>query len=181
MLRRMIEAAKLKAALFEEVEADRGATMQALLVVVIVAISTGVATLQLGGDGREDKFVFDGAALAFGVVGALIGWAVWAAITYFIGTTIFKTPGTHADWGQMARVLGFAQSPGVLVILGILPGIGGIVILVVFVWQLLAMVIGVRQALDYSSNLRAVGVVIAGALPYLAFRIFLAFFLDRLA
>jgi hypothetical protein len=178
MLRRMVEAAKLKAAVFEEVEADRKATVQAMLVVVIVAVCTGIATL--GGAGREDKWVFDGVGLAYGVVGAIIAWAIWAAITYFIGTTIFKTPGTHANWGQLARVLGFAQSPGVLVILGVLPGIGSIVILVVFVWQLLAMVIGVRQALDYSSTIRAAGVVIVGAIPYLAFRIFLAFFLDRL-
>jgi hypothetical protein len=178
MLRRMIEAAKLKAAVFEEVEADHKATVQAMLVVVIVAVCTGIATL--GGAGREDKWVFDWVGLGYGVVGAIIAWAIWAAITYFIGTTIFKTPGTHANWGQLARVLGFAQSPGVLVILGVLPGIGSIVILVVFVWQLLAMVIGVRQALDYSSTIRAAGVVIVGAIPYLAFRIFLAFFLDRL-
>ncbi|MBI2965957.1 MAG: YIP1 family protein [Chloroflexi bacterium] len=169
----MIEAAQLKAAVFEEVEADRGATVQAMLVVVIVAVCTGIGALQVSGAGPI--------GIVYGVVGAIVAWAVWAGITYFVGTTIFKAAGTHADWGQMARVLGFAQSPGVLAILGILPAIGDIVFIVAFIWQLLAMVIAVRQALDYTSTLRALGVVIVGAVPYLLFRIFIAFVLERVA
>jgi hypothetical protein len=115
------------------------------------------------------------------VIGAILGWAVWAGITFLIGTTIFKTPTTHADWGQMARVLGFAQSPGVLTILGVIPGVGGILFIVAFIWQLLAMVVAVRQGLDYSSTWRAVGVVIVGAIPYFIFRLFLALILDTTA
>jgi len=47
-------------------------------------------------------------------------------------------------------------------ILGIIPGLAGIVFLVASIWMLIAMVIAVRQALDYQSTLRAVGVCVIG-------------------
>jgi hypothetical protein len=85
---------------------------------------------------------------------------------YFIGTKILPEHETHADWGQLARSLGFAQSPGVLRVFGVVPGVGGIIFLVVSVWMLVSMVIAVRQALDYTSTLRAIGVVLIGFIPY---------------
>ena len=96
------------------------------------------------------------------MIAGIVQWAIWAFITYFIGTTIFKTPDTHADWGQLARTTGFAQAPGVFRIFGIIPVIGGFLVLVASIWQLVAMVIAVRQALDYDTTLRAVGVVLVG-------------------
>jgi hypothetical protein len=83
-------------------------------------------------------------------------------VTYLVGTTVFKTPETHADWGQLARGTGFAQTPGVLQVLVFIPFVGGLIALVATFWQLVAMVIAVRQALDYTSTLRAVGVVLVG-------------------
>jgi hypothetical protein len=44
--------------------------------------------------------------------------------------------------------------------------VGGIIVLVVSVWMFVAMVIAVRQALDYTSTLRAIGVVLLGFIPY---------------
>ena len=104
--------------------------------------------------------------MVLGVIVALVGWVLWAAITYFIGTTILRAPETEANWGQLARTLGFAQSPGVLKVFGFLPGIGPIVFLVVFIWQLVATVIAIRQALDYTSTKRAIGVAAIGFIPY---------------
>ena len=104
MIRRMIGAAKLDVDTFEEVEADSSATKQAMLVVVIVAVATGIGLVATGG--------LPGVIL--GIVVGLGGWAAWAWITYFIGTRLLPTADTHADWGQLARTLGFAQSPGVL-------------------------------------------------------------------
>lgn len=146
----------LKVSTFEEVEADTKATGQAILVVVLVALATGVETLQTGGI----------AALLAGVVIGLVGWAIWAWLTFLIGTTLFKTPQTHANWGEMARVLGFAQAPGVLKVLGFIPGVGPAIFLIISVWHLAAMVIAVRQGLDYTSTRRAVGVVVLGFIPY---------------
>ena len=158
MINRMIRACRLDVHLFEEVEADSSATRQALSVVVLAALAIGIASLALGTTGLIGLF--------FGVVTAIAGWALWAWILYLIGTKILPSPETHADWGQLARTVGFAQSPGVFRVFGVLPVVGGIIFLVVSVWMLVAMVIAVRQALDYTSTGRAVGVVLLGFVPY---------------
>jgi len=162
MLRRMFGAAMLKAGTFEEVEADSGATIQAVLIVVAVSVVTGFAAAQINDGGIS--------AIGLGILTALAGWAMWAAITYFIGTTLFKTKETEATWGQMARVIGFGQTPGLLRILGLIPTIGSALYLIASVWQIAAMVIGVRQGLDYTSTLRAIAVVVVGFIPYALFQ-----------
>ena len=156
MVNRMIGASRLDVHIFEEVEADTSATRQALSVVFLVALATGIASM--GTTGLRGLLV--------GVVVAVAGWAIWAWIIYFIGTKILPEHETHADWGQLARSLGFAQSPGVLRVFGVVPGVGSIIFLVVSVWMLVSMVIAVRQALDYTSTLRAIGVVLLGFIPY---------------
>ena len=156
MVDRMIGASRLDVHIFEEVEADTSATRQALSVVFLVALATGIASI-----GRLGLL-----GLLVAVVVAVVGWAIWAWIIYFIGTKILPEHETHADWGQLARSLGFAQSPGVLRVFGVVPGVGSIILLVVFVWMLVSMVIAVRQALDYTSTLRAIGVVLLGFIPY---------------
>ena len=156
MVDRMIGASRLDVHIFEEVEADTSATRQALSVVLLVALATGIASMTTIGL----------LGLLAGVVVAVAGWAIWAWIVYFIGTKILPEHETHADWGQLARSLGFAQSPGVLRVFGVVPGVGGIIFLVVSVWMLVSMVIAVRQALDYTSTLRAIGVVLIGFIPY---------------
>ena len=156
MINRMLGAAMLKVSTFEEIEADAKATRQAMLVVAIVALATGLGTVGAGGV----------AGLVSGIVVGLVGWALWAGLTFLIGTTLFKTPQTKANWGEMARVLGFAQAPGVLKVLGSIPGVGPAIFFIISVWQLAAMVIAVRQGLDYTSTWRAVGVVAVGFIPY---------------
>lgn len=155
MLERMMGAARLNVHTFEDVENDESATMQALAVVVIVSIAAAIGgLLALGGNPITGLF--------FGVIRGLAGWALWALVTYLVGTTIFKTPSTHANWGQMARGTGFAQTPGVLQIFAFIPFLGGLIALAATIWQLVAMVIAVRQGLDYESTWRAIGVVVVG-------------------
>lgn len=157
IVQRMIGAAKLQPETFNEVEADTSATKQALTVVVVVALATGIGSL---GSGGIFGFV---AGIAIGIA----GWALWAWITYWIGTKLLKTAETEADWGQLARTLGFAQSPGILKVFGFIPVIGPIVFFIASVWQLVAMVVAIREALDYTSTWRAVGVALAGFIPYI--------------
>jgi Yip1 domain len=154
---RMVGAARLDPGTYEEVEADTGATGQAALVVVISSICLAI-----------------GGRLGAGLLGLvlmslfrLIGWYVWALVTYLIGTRLMPTTKTEADVGQLLRTLGFASTPGVLAIFGVIPGLGAVVNVVVGVWMLVAMVIAVRQALDYDSTPRAVGVVVIGFVIYL--------------
>ena len=101
-------------------------------------------------------------AIVFGTIAALVGWYVWAFLTYFIGTRLLPEPQTRADHGELLRTIGFSSTPGVLRVFGIIPGLTSLVFLVTGVWMLVAMIIAVRQALDYSSTLRAVGVCLIG-------------------
>jgi hypothetical protein len=151
---RMIRAARLDVRLYEEVEADQSATGQAMVVVVLSSVAAGVATVATGGIG----------GIVLGTVGALIGWVVWAYLTYLIGTRILPEPQTKADVGELLRTLGFSSSPGVIRIAGIVPGLTKLSFLVAAVWMLVTMVIAVRQALDYTSTARAIGVCVIGFL-----------------
>ena len=158
MLGRMLGAARLRSDTYEDVEQDSGATIQALLVVVIVAIATGVGGILSG-----ESTLLDG--LLFGVIRGIVTWVVWALIALLVGTTILKSESTEADWGQLARGTGFAQTPGLLNVLVLIPVAGGIITLLVFFWQWAAMVVALRQSLDYSSTLRAFFVILIAAIP----------------
>jgi hypothetical protein len=159
LIYRMVGAALLKRDVYQEVEMDTGATSSAALVVVLVSLAGGVGAYTASG----------AAGLAAGVIIGIAGWAVWAAITFFIGTRLLPTPETHANWGQLARTLGFAQTPGLLMVFAVIPAIAGLVVLVVVIWRIVAMVVAVRQALNYQSPMRAVGVVLLGIIPYAIF------------
>ncbi|HEY0304900.1 MAG TPA: YIP1 family protein [Longimicrobiales bacterium] len=140
----MIAAASLDVSVYEEVEADGTATGQAALVVVLSAIASAIGSVNQNAIG--------------GLIGALVGWAVWAGVTYFIGATLFK--GT-ASWGELLRTLGFAQSPGLLYVVGIIPVLGALAKLVIGIWVLIAGVIAIRQALDISTG-KAVATALLG-------------------
>ena len=149
---RMMRAAKLDVTLYEEVEADRQAMSQAMGVVVLSSLAAGIGSSGMGGI----------SGLFVGTVVALVGWFVWSYLTYFIGTKILPEPQTQADYGELLRTIGFASSPGLLRVLGIVPFLGSIVFIACGIWMLVAMVIAVRQALDFQSTWRAVGVCLIG-------------------
>ncbi len=149
---RMIGAAKLDVPTYEEVEADTTATTQAMAVVLLSSIAQGIGFLTLGG----------GSGFVFGAIGALLGWIIWAFLVYIIGTKVLPEPQTRSDLGELLRTTGFAASPGLLRVLGVIPVLGGIIMPAVTIWMLIAMIIAVRQALDYKSTGRAVGVCLIG-------------------
>ena len=149
---RIFRAAKLDVSLYEEVEADKGALGQSMGVVVLSSVAAGLASISRAGFG----------GILVGTITALIGWYVWAYITYFIGTKLLAEPQTKANPGELLRTIGFSSSPGLIRVLGIIPGLRWIVFLIGGIWMLAAMVIAVRQALDYRSTARALGVCIIG-------------------
>ncbi len=149
---RMIRAAKLDVHLYEEVEADNTSMGQAMTVVLLSSAAAGIG------------FIGDGGliGLLIGTVGALLGWYIWAFVTYLIGTKLLPEPQTSADHGQLLRTIGFSSAPGMIRIFGFIPGMGILVNLLAGLWMFIAMVIAVRQALDYRSPYRAVGVCAIG-------------------
>ena len=149
---RIIRAARLDVALYEEVEADKSALGQAMGVVVLSSIAAGIGSASKAGL----------LGMLIGVVVSLLGWYIWAYLTYFIGTKLLPEPQTKADHGELLRTIGFSSSPGLIRVLGIIPVLRSIVFSIAAIWMLVAMVIAVRQALDYSGTLRAIGVCLIG-------------------
>ena len=147
---RMSRAAKLDVHVYEEVETDKSAMGQAMGVVVLSSLAGGVGLIQTGGV----------TGVMLGTIGALVGWYVWAFLTYFIGTKLLPEPQTHADHSELLRTIGFSSAPGLIRILGIIPALANVVFLIAGIWMFVAMVIAVRQALDYHSTLRAVAVCV---------------------
>lgn len=153
---RIIRAAKLDVHTYEEVESNPAVLSQAMLVVILSSLAMGIASLS-----RPDS---PGLLASTGF--ALVSWFLWAYITYFIGTRILPMPQTHATLGQILRTTGFAAAPGILRILGIVPLFGSFILGIISIWMLTAMVIAVRQALDYTNTFRAVAVCLIGWIPY---------------
>ena len=152
MADRMIGAALRRSDVYEEVEADRDATKQAALVVGLVAFASAASGVR-GGAG----------AAVVAILSAYVGWLLWSGITYVIGEKLFR--GT-ATWGELLRTIGFAQSPGVLYILAAIPLVGWLISLPVMIWILVAVIIAIRQALDFGTG-RALLTAVVGFIPYL--------------
>jgi hypothetical protein len=149
---RMLGAAKLDAATYEEVENDPGATPQAMLVVVLANLAAGIAVVRDVGIG----------GLLVASLISLIGWYAWAFVTYFVGTRFLPGAKTQADVGQLLRTIGFSAAPGLIRVLGVIPVLDKPITWIASVWMLVAMVVAVRQALDYETTGRAIAVCVIG-------------------
>ena len=156
LIQRMVGAATLDIETYEEVEHDESATPQAAIVVGIVAVSAAIGGVGAGGGG-----------LIAGLISAFAGWLIWSAMTYLIGTSLFAG---KATWGELLRTLGFAQSPGVLYVLGIVPVLGWFVKLGVWIWLLVAGIVAIRQALDVDTG-KAILTALIGWGVYVIFAI----------
>ena len=146
----MWRAARLEPAIYEEVEADKTATGQALVVVVLCSIASGVG-LGLSGPSAPGRVLF-------GILAGLLGWIFWAVLIYWVGARWFPEEQTQSDVGELLRTVGFANTPAIFRTFGVFDGIQQVVFVTVDVWLLFTTVIAVRQALDYKSTWRAVGV-----------------------
>jgi hypothetical protein len=160
---RMIRAAKLESLLYKEVKTDKDATLQALVVVWLSSLAASIGTSTYAGLG----------GMVMAGLMALLAWYVWTFVSYMLGTKLFPVSETSASHRELWRTLGSASAPGVLRVFGAIPGLTGIAFLVAAVWMLITAIIAVRQALDYTSTVRAASVCIPGWLVHM----FLLFFL----
>jgi hypothetical protein len=141
---------------------------QATTVVALSSIAAGVGNFAQGG--------FPGIIVFTG--GTFLGWFVWAYLTYFIGTRLLPEPQTKANLVELLRAIGFSSSPGLIRVLGIIPGWNQIVSLVSGLWMLVAMVIAVRRELDYTGIWRAIAVCVIGWIVQLLLLVLLFLALD---
>ena len=146
---RIFRAIKIDVELYEEVERDKSATIQAGFVVILSSMAAGVGALQLGASNFLLAPIF-----------SLISWYVWAYIIYFVGVKLFPEKNTKSNHGELLRTIGFSSAPGLLRVFGVTPDLMAVTFIGSAFWMLACMVVGVRAALDYKSLWRALGVVI---------------------
>jgi hypothetical protein len=153
-LYRVMGSAVLDTATYEEIEGNRGATSQALLMVLLSSLAAGVG---LGGlePWRPSVFVFLS-------IMALLAWAMWSIVIFHVGGRLLPEPQTRVDVGELLRTLGFAATPGLFQVFGAVPGLRAPLFVLTSVWMIAAMVVAVRQALDYSTIARALAVCAIG-------------------
>jgi hypothetical protein len=151
-LNRLIRAAMLDTNLYEEVIADTGTMFQAMIAVFIYSAASAY-----GGFGRAGV-----AGINFGMITTLIGWYIWAFSTYFVGVRLLPEAETNVNRKAVLRAMGFASSPGLIRLLGLIPNLAGTTILVASIWMLMAAVVAIKQAMNYKSIYRAVGVCMIG-------------------
>jgi hypothetical protein len=147
---RAFRAARLDATVFDEVIENSKLMTQAIIVVFIYGIAVSYGTFGRAGVAGINSAIFI----------TLIGWYIWAFSTYIIGVRLFPETGTTADRKAFMRAMGFASSPGWLRILGLVPEIGGAVFAVISVWMVVAAVVAVKKALDYTSTQRAAAITV---------------------
>src|SRR5262245_52037087 len=152
---RMIGAMQADVKTFEEIEADPNAMTQAITVIVIASVAALIGNFFRSG--------IDGGIA--GLIGSLLGYALFSFLVFIIGTKLMPEPATKTDFNEAFRTIGFAASPGVFNILAIIPFLGPLISLLVGLWSL---VIAVRAVLDYSNTGRAIIVcLIAGVICWI--------------
>jgi hypothetical protein len=149
---RIIGAAKLDPNTFEDIERDQTAIGQAIGVIVLAAISAGIGNVWYGGM----------IGILFSAFTSLLGYAVWAVIVWLVGTKLMPDPATKADLPETFRVIAFAAAPGLLGFVTIIPLLGWLLLFVIWLWTIAAMVVAVKQVLDYTDTVKAVIVVVIG-------------------
>ncbi len=136
---RIFRAAKLDAHLYEEVESDKSATLQAMLIVILSGIAAGIGSISISKE-----------SIIYGAFFAVLGWYFWATLIYLIGTKLFL-PKHEAkiNFKTLLRTIGFSCSPGLIRVFGILPEAEKIVFPVAELWIIIAMIVAVKQVLNY--------------------------------
>ena len=162
MIQRMIGASFFNAETYEDIEADPSAIGQAILVVMLVTICGMVGGVigALLGEVSTLKIILE---LIAGLVFGIVRWAIWVSVFSLVGGMMLRTGNTQTSWAEMGRVVGFAYTPGVLSIFSFVPFIGELFNVVGLIWTVAAVTMAVRQALDFESTGRAIGVVLLSA------------------
>ena len=166
---RIFRAIKIDVDLYEEVEKDEKATLQAGIVVVLSSLAAGIGALQMG---MSNFFLAP--------IMSLLSWYVWAYVIYFVGVELFGDSKTKSNHGELLRTIGFSSAPGLIRVFGVTPELMTVTFIGSALWMLACMVVAVKSALDYESIWKALGVVIIAWL-FQAFFLFLVLILFKAA
>jgi hypothetical protein len=143
LVERMIRAARLDPDLYREATRDWYLNGQAFLVVLIVL---GCTIIGMGMDALRLLSPLGWPQLISMVVMSIGNWLFWVFIAQIIGLRW----GGRADFEQLMRPVGFAQAPGVLRVLGVIPTLSFPTAVIVFVWSGIAQILAVREAMQFT-------------------------------
>lgn len=160
---RIIGVLKLDVPTYESIERDRNALTQALTVVAIAAVASGIGGI------REDGI----GGLIGGLISAIVGWIIFSFVAYFVGTRLIPGQNTVATPGELLRTMGFAQAPGVLAIFGLLGVIGAPIVFIGAIWGLVTAIVGLKTALEMSTGRAIATGIIAGIVSLIVVAIIL--------
>lgn len=146
---RIYRAIKIDIELYEEVEKDEKATVQAGIVVVLSSLAAGIGAMQMG----MSNFLL-------APIMSLLSWYVWAYVIYFVGVKLFGDIKTKSSHNELLRTIGFSSAPGLIRVFGVTPDLMAVTFVGSAFWMLACMVVAVKSALDYESIWKALGVVI---------------------
>jgi hypothetical protein len=153
----MMRAMRLDKSFFEEIEHDPSYNQDALAVVIIVSLISGVGSFLgalIGSRGIGAAIL----ALIVGVLMAVIGYYVWVFVAHWVGTSFFKGSG---DRGEVQRALGFSYAPQVLAILGFIPCVGWLVAFAAWIWSIVCGFVAIRQSLDQDNTNAALTMIVS--------------------
>lgn len=170
ILDRAMRVIRLDLPAYRDIELDKKATTEAAIVVGVVALATAIGSLR-----GEDWFL----NAIIGLVGTFLSWVVFAASTFFFGRNVFGVPASEISVEGLMRTQGYAHAPGVLGVLGFIPGLGWIAVLVAGIWSLVTAIIAIRESLNVGTGKAIlVGFVAAIAAGFVIGAIRLIFNLD---
>lgn len=152
---RFFRAASLDVTFYQEVVAQPLLLNQAWITVLLYAMLAA-----WGNFGRAGAV---GSNIA--MISALIGWYIWAFSSYFIATKFFgggSADAQRSDRKAVIRAMGFACAPGVIQILGMIPGLGLAVLVLSSIWMVVAATKAINVALNIESTAHAAAACIIG-------------------
>ena len=159
MFGRALRAARLDVTLYNEVEADASLNREALYVVIIVSVLSGIGSFL--------SLLFSGSiigallSLIVGIAFGILAYYLFCYVAHWVGTSMFKGQG---DVGEVLRTVGYASGVRAIGLLAFIPCIGWIIGLAGLVWWIAASVIALREALDIDTGNAIVTAVIGGVI-----------------
>ena len=166
---RIVGAVKLSRPIFDEVRRDPTAMMQAAGIVVVTGLLSGISQFA---DVRGQTIEIDDRTyevtnsvlgpLASGIaiaILALLSWVIASLVFRIVGTKMLGSPETDIQWQEVARPLGFASAPSLLIILTPIPILGFIVGSIVGLWAFAAQIVAMSETFRVS-KLRSFAIIL---------------------
>ena len=157
---RILKVLALEAGIFRSILSDSTNLAQALMVVSLGAVASGLGTL-------DDSGI---KTLAPTIVIGLFGWVVWSWLIYVLGVHLpgklfpkSKTPNMR----NVFRVIGFAQAPAMLRVVGIFSSLGPMIAILSLIWIVAAMSLVTSQLFGTKSLAHSAFVVLMSFIPYI--------------